>query len=308
MQKLFLIFLVYVNLHFTAFGEEIALTPDETVSQLRQRVPQKNEHLYFGNPSDREPMVRQGYVTEYDATNRVPRWVAYHITEEYLSPPSRNKAARFGQFREDPDANKPVKDGDYTNSGYARGHLAPYAVMGGDRNGNGKKANPKEALSDPVDEQTIFQSMYMSNITPQWQKGFNGSKGAWFNVERWEQDEVVRAGGNEAWVFAGVYFDPKRKAEFIGPNKDIRVPTHFFKIVVYETEKAKEPRAFAYWFEHRQTDNVKLPTLLKTVRFIESKVKLDFMRDLPDEIEEKLEKADGKKQWELHSEEWSEKE
>ena len=63
----------------------------------------------------------------------------------------------------------PDYKGLFTSRGYARGHLAPYGVMGGDRDGDGQLA--KEG--DPDDEVTIFQGNLMSNIPPQHHYGFN---------------------------------------------------------------------------------------------------------------------------------------
>ena len=43
-------------------------------------------------------------------------------------------------------------DGLFTSQGYARGHLAPYAMMGGDRDDDGQTAEDDDA----EDNQTIF--------------------------------------------------------------------------------------------------------------------------------------------------------
>ena len=41
------------------------------------------EHAYGGLPSSGDLMFRNAYVLDYDAERKAPRWVAYHLTEDY---------------------------------------------------------------------------------------------------------------------------------------------------------------------------------------------------------------------------------
>jgi len=280
------------------------------LAQLHLDKPCISEHLYFGNPSDVQPLIRQGYVTEYNPTFRVPRWAAYHIIKEYVGPPGRDKASRFGKWRADPDVPNPVKGSEYNSlykngDGYARGHLAPYAVMGGDRNGNNKKASPDNALTDAFDEKTIFDCMLMSNIAPQFHNRFNGVTGLWFAVERWEQDALAKNGNYQVWVSAGCIFKDDKPLEFTGTHNDIGVPTHFFKIVIYEKPGENLPRVFAFLFPHPPAEGKTMDQFLTSVRDIEKKTKLDFMKDLPKELQDKLEKKSTKSNWNKFQSEWS---
>lgn len=73
----------------------------------------------------------------------MPLWVAYHLVPAYRQTlPRKNE---FVKYRTDRDVSNPVRDSEYkgifTSREFARGHLAPYAVMGGDRDGNGKSAS-----------------------------------------------------------------------------------------------------------------------------------------------------------------------
>lgn len=113
------------------------------------------EHVLLGMPGSEEIHVRNGYVLSYDSTRRVPRWVAFHVTPTYRDTPKRD--GRWEDFRNDPDiAGEPDEDEYnglyYSERNYARGHMAPYAVMGGDRDGDGELAE-----EDDYDELTVYQ-------------------------------------------------------------------------------------------------------------------------------------------------------
>ncbi len=58
------------------------------------------EHLFGGSPSGGEVLVRRGYVAEYDAARRVPRWAAWHAALDYLDTPKRERG--WDDFRPDP--------------------------------------------------------------------------------------------------------------------------------------------------------------------------------------------------------------
>ena len=63
--------------------------------------------------------------------------------------------------------------------------------MGGDRDGDGLYASNIPQENDPDDALTLFESNYMSNMSPQHQRGFNGAGGIWRKVEQWIQDDLV---------------------------------------------------------------------------------------------------------------------
>lgn len=96
---------------------------------------QSQSHFFAGQPACNDLHTRIAYSLCYDTTRRVPNWVAYRIEPEFRDTPKRK--GKYKSFRTDPDVSNPVKDSNYdglfTARGYARGHLAPYAVMGGDR-------------------------------------------------------------------------------------------------------------------------------------------------------------------------------
>lgn len=283
------------------FGASAAFRADFTEDELKLI----EEHVYGGLPNDEEIFVRNGYVTSYNSATRTPNWSAYHITTDYRKTPSRK--GRFKSFRIDPDIQGEAKDREYVGllrtRGYARGHLAPYAVMGGDRDGDGQYAEYHRGSSDvgDVDEaRTVYQANYMSNIVPQHHEGFNGwlpqvgspnINGLWYDLERWIQDNLVIEEGNEVWVIAGCVFGIGEH-EKVGPNKDIVVPPAFYKIVVVEDAESDIPFVLAYLFPHQRVRHGHLDAFLTSVDNIEALTGMDFFSELDEEAEEYLESTD----------------
>ena len=252
------------------------------------------EHVYGGRPGYDNVLERRGYTLSYDSINRVPKWVAYHVIPDYLNTPPREGS--FASFRTDPDIPNPVVDGDYdglyTRRGYDRGHLAPYAVMGGDRDGDGLYAE-----SGADDAQTLYECNRMSNIAPQRGLDFNRAGGLWYKLERWEQDILVDSLGKEIWVFAGCIFG-KGEYERVGPEYDIGVPSMFFKIVIQKPEIPSDmPIVLAFLFPHQRSKHGEIENFLVTVDVIEALTGLDFFNQFDDTTEALLEDTDTWVNW-----------
>ena len=259
----------------------------------------QDEHLPYGiSQPDAQVLHRNAYDVQYDFIYRIPMWVAYHLIPEYRKTPERK--GRFKSFRTDESVQNPVKDADYTNSGYARGHLAPFFISGGDRDGDGKYAK-----DDPDDELTIYQINYMSNITPQSQKCFNGSGAVWYQLEEFER-KLVDEHNAEIWSYAGSVFNNENYYIYvIGPNEDIAVPDAFFKIIL-QKQADGTLTALAFLFPHYEEvhgqcndDNKDFddPSHFVSVDDIEALTGVDFFPDLPDGQEIYLEGINTKKIW-----------
>jgi endonuclease G len=225
-------------------------------------------HAPFGLPDHDNLLIRPGYISSYNPQGLIPQWTAYHISPDYLGTPKRQKD--FSKFRIDPQLSNPVRTSDYTNSGFSRGHLAPYAIMGGDRDGDGYTA----ADQDQDEYPTIFTANYMSNMAPQRQY-FNGESGLWYNLERWVQEELVKEFGNEAWIIAGSVFvtDPGR-TDVIGKRVSIHVPDMFYKIVTVKIGEEVLPLAFL--FPHLESKRDDLTRYLVPVSYLEALTGLTF--------------------------------
>jgi endonuclease G len=246
-------------------------------------------HFFSGQPACNDLHARIGYVLCYDATRRVPDWVAYRVEPAFRDTPERK--GKYKSFRTDPDVSNPVKDDDYdglfNSRGYARGHLAPYAVMGGARDDDGQTAED----DDPEDNLTIFQANFMSNITPQHHHQFNGSGGLWFELERFIQDELVDDQELTVWVYAGIVFGAGTP-EKVGPNDDIHVPPMFYKFVTWIDPDVDEPVFLAFLFPHQRTSHGDIDDFLVSIDVIEALTGHDFFAGLADSVENAVEDAD----------------
>ena len=68
------------------------------------------EHAYGGLPSSGDLMFRTAYVLDYDAERKTPRWVAYHLTEDYRRTPKRT--GKWKSYRNDPDRTGEPREAD----------------------------------------------------------------------------------------------------------------------------------------------------------------------------------------------------
>ncbi len=161
------------------------------------------------------------YVISYNKENRIANWVRYVLLKKDL----KGTGVRISRFKPDPlliqRGIEPVKHDDYTNSGYARGHLAP-------------------AEDFSRSQEAIESTFYMSNVIPQ--KGSVNS-GSWASLERKVREWAC--GEEKITVITG----PILKKNLPKIKGGISVPQAFFKIVIDETPP-KKAMAFIY----NQTD------------------------------------------------------
>ncbi len=169
--------------------------------------------MLLGNPdnaaSGREHYLirRPQYALSYNDSLRYPNWVSWHLNASDLGSLSR------GQFQ--PDTSLPggftvISPGDYTRSGYDRGHNCPSADRTASRD----------------DNNAVF---LMSNMTPQ-THGLNA--GPWEKLEAYCRDLTKK--GNELYIVCGHGFSAPTH-QTIGRAK-IAVPDFAWKVVVVVPE------------------------------------------------------------------------
>jgi endonuclease G len=218
------------------------------------------EHAKYGVPShDPILLCREAYLLSHSYEYKIPVWVVYHLTSEYLSGKAKRASERF---RADPDLpeGERAEVKDYARSGYDQGHMMPAA--------DAKRS-----------KKTMRETFLLSNIAPQVGVDFN--RGIWEELER-KVDKWAQERG-EVYVYVGPIFALK-KIKTIGPDH-VAVPTHFFKIV-YDPNKQE---VIAFLFPNLKLERGTIPYYITTVDYIEKVTGLDFLAPLDDEIEKKLE-------------------
>jgi len=248
-------------------------------------------HAYGGIPSDGAFLERKGYIVQFDAERKTPRWVAYHVKTSDLDTPPRE--GKWKRFRDDPDLSNEATERDYKNQfrtwrNYAKGHLAPYFISGGDRDNDGIDAED----GDYDDAQTVYEIMYMSNIAPQHHYNFNGPGGLWYKLETYVRETLLRDQQKEVWAFAGCIYGT---GEYDEIGDGVQVPPMFFKIIVTETDG--NPVVLAFLFPHQSIKHGEIQDYLVSVNLIEAMTGLDFFPDLHTDEWEQVERTSTWGNW-----------
>ena len=189
----------------------------------------------------------------------------YRMTREEVLV---RKTGRTDDFKEDPNiVSFSALPSDYSRSGYDRGHLAPAEDM-------------------KFSEETMRDSFYMSNMTPQ-RPEFN--RGVWKKLEKQVRRFAYKAGS--VFVITGPVL--KRNLKKIGRANKVSVPQQFYKIVYDETPPQK---MIAYVLPNNGS-NLPLESFATTVDEVERITGLDFFSELPIEVQSKLESESEVADW-----------
>ncbi|MBI2512564.1 MAG: immunoglobulin domain-containing protein [Opitutae bacterium] len=141
--------------------------------------------MQLGNPSNATATTsdhvhyliqRDQYAMDYNDTKRVPNWVSWDLTTTDVGGSGRSS------FATDPDLPAGftiVGTGDYSGSGYDRGHMCPSA----------------DRTLDAANNQIVF---YMTNMVPQ---APDNNQGVWANFET--ECRNIAAQGNELLIICG---------------------------------------------------------------------------------------------------------
>ncbi len=169
-------------------------------------------------------LSREQFVLSYDGDARIPVWAAWQVVKSDLGDVLRQPAFRsdhiLNAYLEEKERADGLSPDDYRNTCFDRGHQSPAA----------DRSNSVE------DNEATF---LMSNMAPQ--TGFL-NRGMWKNLEDFSR-ELVETHKYKLQIFAGGILEDGR--EGIGPNKDIQVPTSFYKVIaIYEDRDDKAPISY----------------------------------------------------------------
>lgn len=248
-------------------GSSASTTRDKTSREPKPR----SRHCYKGVPTATKSasqfvlLKNTGYDVGYSEKRKDPLWAAYTLRgDQELHEVKRPKSKKFAK---DNRVASGITHGDYTNSGYDRGHMAPSDAIGKWFGQTGQNA-----------------TFIVTNICPQKHK---------MNDEVWgglEAAEVYHFADQfeQIWVICGPIFGPD--PDTIGNG--VQVPEAFFKIIVEDDNDQPEILAVIIDQDAVGTDHaLKEYTDRVTVDKIEEKSGLDFFAELPDEVEDTVEAA-----------------
>lgn len=243
-----------------------ALQNKENKTSKDIEEPTSHSSFNFLPTSTTKQIVKHNYYTlSYSEEHEQAEWVAYSLDKKDIV--YTNFKRPF--FIEDPKVKtKSAHWRNYKKSGYDRGHLCP--------------AGDRKFSKDAFDE-----TFYTSNISPQ-KHDFNA--GIWNKLEQKVRYWTKKY--NHLYVITGgILTDSNYKT--IGKEKVV-VPKAFYKILLDYTQP--EIKAIAFLLPHKES-NKPLYEFVVSIDELEKITKIDFFKDLPDDLEEKLESSTDYKKW-----------
>lgn len=230
-------------------------------------------HLMFGNPGGVDQVLcRTGYAVGYSYAHKGPSWVAYSITS--ASVYSNYAVERQDDFRSDaeiPEDHRGTPE-DYEEPVFDRGHMADSAVID---------------FTVTANSETFL----MSNMTPQipeMNRAVFGKNGAWGALEHKIRSWIKMRG--HLYVIAGALYGDG--TDTIGDG--VGVPEFLYKIVV----DVRTANAIAFLFPAMdENTGGDLSGYIRSVDELEEITGLDYLTDLADEVEYRVESASEQVVW-----------
>lgn len=230
------------------------------------------KHFFHGYPSGtpltNDLIIRDNYALSNNDTTKFADWVAYRLNKSTVEGESNTRR----NWKADPwlDDNETLEPEDYRKAsatlGTDRGHQAPLASFKGTNNAE--------------------ETNYLSNITPQ-KKNLN--QGAWVKLET-KIRNLVSQSEQPIYVMTGV-INGNNTMRLPEADEPHIIPSAYWKIVAMQ-EKDNEPttiKTASFIFSQDTPRDADLLDHVVTINDIEKHTGLDFLRELDDVLEEKLE-------------------
>ncbi|MEA1987803.1 MAG: DNA/RNA non-specific endonuclease [Pseudomonadota bacterium] len=216
-------------------------------------------HSALGLAKADQILCHQGFVVGYSYEHKQPFWVQAYMTKKSVN----GRLKRSNDFREDKTIPSQFRSrlSDFFRSNHDRGHL-------------------QSSASVDFSEEAMSESYLLSGISPQI-AGFN-RQGFKF-VESGERGCVNKF--QKMISITGSVFG--KDAKSIGNG--VTVPTAFYKVFFTTTDLGK-PMAMALLMPHKAFKRV-TREMYVSVDKIEQLTGFDFFHDLPDNVENRIEKS-----------------
>lgn len=209
-------------------------------------------------------IYHKGFTLLYNEKHEQASWVAYQLTKEETN----NIYSRTNKFMPDPTVRtQTANDNDYLGSGYDRGHLAPASDMG-------------------WSAQTMFESFYYSNMSPQ-VPSFN--RGIWKKLE--EQVRTWAIEYDTIYVVTGPVLKDSLPA--IGKN-NVSIPEYYYKVILEHSKSGVKGIGFIM---KNESSAEPLQNFAVPIDSVEKLTNIDFFPLLNDEEETNIERTLCKDCW-----------
>jgi len=209
----------------------------------------------------------KGYVVELSMQDKIPLWVCEQVTSEDIE----GEARRMSSFKQDRILSTHLQGThkDYTNSGYARGHLSAAA-----------NRDSSQALKT--------ETFLTTNIVPQ---NSPMNSGRWKVLEDIIRKEWVDSERPVFITCGPIFYDPQEGStstadgfvEYFTIGKGgVSVPTHMYKIVLQrEPNLQSRWRAIAFVMRNERPEpGTGLETYITSIREIEQQTNINFFPEL----------------------------
>jgi len=228
------------------------------------KVLSSSSFNYLPTSTTNQIVQHEYYSLSYSEEHEQAEWVAYELKASHIARTNRKRPYFIY------DKKVKTKSANYRNykkSGYDKGHLCP----AGDRK-----------FSKNAFDETFFTS----NISPQ-KHDFNS--GIWNRLE--QKTRYWSTKNKQIYVITGGVL--KNGLKTIGQEK-VSVPNQFYKILLdYSKPQIK---AIAFLMPHKNS-NTPLYKFVVSIDEIERLTGIDFFPNLPDDLENSLEKSSNYKNW-----------
>lgn len=239
-------------------------------SQTSEHVSADRQYVYGGLPKSADQSIHvlrnKGYIAGYSEKHKDPAWVAYRLFR-VENPPAIPRPEKFAV---DNRTEAKVEPGNYTRTGYDRGHMAP-----------------NRAIATRYGAEAQLETFLMSNICPQ-KPSLN--RQVWEHLEDIEVNDYANR-LEEVWVVDGPIFG-ENGGKLPG---GVDVPVSFFKIIVDEADG--RPRMLAFIMPQEVKGSEAPRQFLTSVKRIEEETGLDFFTELDHDTETKLEAETAPDLW-----------
>ena len=236
--------------------KEIVIAKEGKVEKQQQISYDGIELPAYKSSRDNLLLNRKGYTTLYNIKNRIPNWVAWHLTSAHAD----GVFPRENSYYEDEDVPSPRSTNeDYRGSGWSRGHMCP-------------------AGDNKWDGVAMRESNLLTNMCPQ---HASLNSGLWNVIEN-DCRKWARKYGDVYIVCGPVLLN--KEHETIGANKVV-VPEAFFKVIL---RMNPQPAAIGFIIRNNEGKKKK-DQFINTVDDVERITGIDFFPALPDDIENKVE-------------------